>query len=193
MSDLLPPFDDIDLALEDIGAAQGAAAIHGLLSGLACAGAELPDARLCALMAEALDVDLPADTVRDLLAMNRTLRSQFEDEDLGFELLLPEDDQPLADRVRCMAEWCDGFLGGFGQGSGNRSDADLTPDVRDLIASLGEFTRAEVGDETEGEEAERDFAELVEYLRIAAMTIFTEMALQREPPPVAPVPAPGLH
>src|SRR5690242_18887624 len=31
-----------------------------------------------------------------------------------FEAMLPEDDHPLAERAEAVAEWCRGFLGGFG-------------------------------------------------------------------------------
>ncbi|MFZ5756417.1 MAG: UPF0149 family protein [Pseudomonadota bacterium] len=189
MSDLLPPYDDIDLALEDIGAAGGAAAMHGLLSGLACAGAGLPEARLRALLADELEVDLDDVTFRELRNVDGILRRQLADDDLGFELLLPEDDRPLAERVAAMAEWCDGFLAGFGTGSGGRKDQDFPEDVRMLLETIGEFTRAEVGESDGEDEAERNYMELVEYLRIAALTIHLEIARPRTggPGPEVPV------
>lgn len=174
-TDLLPPHDDIDLALEDIGAAGGASAVHGLLSGLACAGAGLPEAKLRALLADELETDLDDVTFRELRRLDGITRRQLLDEELGYELLLPEDDQPLSDRVAAMAEWCDGFLAGFGNATAGRKDQDLPEDVRMLIGTIGEFTRAEVGESDGGEEDERNYTELVEYLRIAAMTIHMEL------------------
>lgn len=188
-TDLLPPYDDIDLALEDIGAAGNAAAVHGLLTGLACTGTVHPEARLRVWLTDELDVDLDDVTFRELRRIDSILRRQLLDDDLGFEMLLPEDELPLADRVAAMAEWCDGFLGGFGAGSAGRKDQELPEDVRMLLETIGEFARAEVGDDSADDEAERNYMELVEYLRIAALTIFLEIAKPRTggPAPDAPV------
>lgn len=189
MTDLLPPHDDIDLALEDLGAAIGAAEVHGLLAGLACAGTTLPAAQLRSLLDGELDVALDETTFRELREINATVRQQLDDDELGFELLLPEDDRPLPERVEAMAQWCVGFLAGFGTGTGGRATRDFPDDVRDLLASISEFTRAE--SEGEGdEEAEREFAELVEFLRIAALTIFLELV---EPRDGRPAPDTPLH
>lgn len=186
---LLPPHDDIDLALEDIGAALGASEVHGLLAGLACAGVAWPEAKLRALLSEELDVDLDDGTFRELRELDQLARRQLLDDDLGFELLLPEDDLPLADRVGAMAEWCSGFLAGFGTGTAGRSEREFSEDVRGLLATIGEFSRAEVGEDAGDDEAERDFMELVEYLRIAALTIFLEIVKPRDggPAPATPV------
>lgn len=194
MTDLLPPHDDIDLALEDLGAALGAAEVHGLLSGLAAAGARFTEAQLRALLKDELDVELDEDTWRELRAIDRTLRRQLADDDLGFELLLPDDDRPLDERVEAMADWCVGFLAGFGTGTGGRKDGEFSEDVRMLLGTIGEFTQAEVGggDDNAGEDAddaaEKDFMELVEYLRIAALTIFLELAAPRDGGPGAGTP-----
>lgn len=186
MTDLLPPHDDIALALEDLGAALGASGLHGLLTGLACTGtAVLPEVKLRALLIAELDVDegaLDDASFRALQQLDQIMRRQLADDEFGFELLLPEDDLLLAERVRAMAEWCAGFLGGFGVGAGGRRDGDLSADVRTLLRNISEFTRAEAGgDEAASvDAAEKDFAELVEYLRIAALTIFLELARPRD-------------
>lgn len=179
MSEFLPPHDDIDLALEDAGAALGAAAVHGLLTGLACGGLALPPPRLRSLLAAELDAEVDDALFAALSGLDRCLRRQLASDDLGFELLLPDDDVALAGRVTAMAQWCDGLLAGFGTGTGGRADRDFPEDVRLLLSTIADFTRAEVGSE-EDEDAERDFAELVEYLRIAALTLFLEVGRPRD-------------
>lgn len=190
MSELLPLHDDVDVALEDLGAALGAAAAHGLLAGMACGGLDLPAARLRGMLCAELDVDLDDATFAGLQAVNRVTREQLADDELGFELMLPEDDVALPARVRAMAAWCEGFLAGFGAATGGRRDADFTDDVRQLLSTIGDFTRAEVGDAEVDEEAERDFTELAEYLRIAALTLFLEVG---QATPGASPPPDGLH
>jgi yecA family protein len=188
MTDLLPLHDDIDLALEDLGAALGAAEVHGLLTGVACAGTTLPAAGLRKLLDDELEVALDEESFRQMRQMDKTLHSQLDDDELGFELLLPEDDRPLSERVYAMAHWCTGFLAGFGHATAGRKDKDFPEDVRDLLASISEFTRAETEDEDD--ESEREYAELVEFLRVAALTIFLELV---EPRDGGPAPETPLH
>lgn len=190
MSELLPLHDDVDVALEDLGAALGAAAAHGLLAGMACGGLDLPAARLRGMLCTELDVDLDESTFATLQAVNRITRAQLADDELGFELLLPEDDVALPVRVRAMVAWCEGFLAGFGSGTGGRRDADFPEDVRQLLSTIGDFTRAEVEEADVGDDAERDFTELAEYLRIAVLTLFLEVG---QPAPGVAPPADGLH
>lgn len=180
MTASLPPHDDIDLSLEDAGAAMGASATHGLLAGLACAGLQLPRERLAQVLSDELDLpEPPAPLLQALGRLDSRLRQQLADDELGFELLLPDDEEPLEARVKAMADWCDGFLGGFGLGCGELPPRRLPEDVRSLLQTFGEFARAELGGE-EDEAAEKDYAELVEYLRMATLTIYTELATPRE-------------
>ncbi len=174
-TDLLPPFDDIDLALEDLGASGGAASAHGLLAGLACGGASWPEAKLRAVLVDELDADLDDEVYRALRKLDGITRRQLLDDELGFEVLLPEDDQSLSVRVAAMVQWCEGFLAGFGTATGGRKEHELPEDVRTLLGTISEFTRAEADENDNDEESERNYMELVEYLRIAALTIHMEI------------------
>lgn len=188
MTNLLPPHDDLDLALEDLGAALGAAEVHGLLAGIACTGTTLAAADLRSLLESELDTSLDEEAFRDWRKVDALVHRQLDDDDLGFELLLPDDDRPLGERVESMAQWCSGFLSGFGTAAGGREDTQLPPDVRDLLGSIGEISRAEA--EGDDEDSEREYAELVEYLRIAALTIFLELV---EPRDGGPAPGDAVH
>lgn len=188
MAQLLPPHDDLDLSLEDLGAALGAAEVHGLLTGVACAGTTLAAADLRSLLEGELDTALDEEAFREWRQVDATVHRQLDDDDLGFELLLPDDDRPLAERVEAMADWCAGFLAGFGTASSGADEAGLPEDVRDLLGSIGEISRAEAdGDD---EEAEREYAEVLEYLRIAALTIYLELV---EPRDGGPAPGTAMH
>jgi len=188
MPPLLPPHDDLDLSLEDLGAALGAAEVHGLLTGIACAGTTLAAADLRGLLEGELDAALDDEAFREWRQVDATVHRQLDDDDLGFEILLPEDDRPLAERVEAMASWCSGFLAGFGTATGGTDDARLPAEVRDLLASIGEVSRAEA--DVDDEDAEREYAEVLEFLRIAALTIYLELV---EPRSGGPAPGTALH
>lgn len=190
MSQLLPPHDDLDLSLEDLGAALGAAEVHGLLTGVACAGTTLAAGDLRGFLEGELDTALDEDAFREWRQVDATVHRQLDDDDLGFELLLPDDDRPLTERVAAMANWCSGFLAGFGSASGDIDEARLPADVRDLLGSISEISRADADAHEEDEDAEREYAEVLEYLRIAALTIYLELA---EPRDGGPAPGAALH
>ncbi len=98
--------------------------------------------------------------------------AQFDDEEFGFTLWLPDDDEPLEERTVALARWCSGFLAGLG--SGGQLDA-LSEEAREAIGDLQDIARAELsappGDGPESEEDETAFAEIVEYVRVVALVL----------------------
>lgn len=108
-----------------------------------------------------------------------SLAELFAD-DLSFALLIPDDDQPLAARVTGLADFCAGFLSGFGAGTvahpgESAGIQSLPPDVQEI---LRDFASISALDETvEGDEQdESSFMELHEYARVAAVLAMTLMA-----------------
>jgi len=109
--------------------------------------------------------------------------------DMEFELLLPEDGAPLAERTRALAEWCQGYL--YGLGAGAIGDpAKLPGEVGEVVRDLIEISRAGVDGEAEDEANESAYAELVEFVRVGVQLLYEELAQARGP--AAPTAAP-LH
>jgi len=155
--------------------AAGLSECHGLLCGLVCRGAvDSADEFLDQAAAMQLVVE-PADALRASLveAWESTL-AQLEDEYMGFRLWLPEDDEPLEERTIALAQWCSGFLAGLG--SGGQLDA-LSEDSREAIDDLQQIARAEMSagaDAASGDGLEEDeaaYTEIVEYVRVVALTM----------------------
>ena len=98
---------------------------------------------------------------------------------LDFELILPEDDLELPQRIEAMAVWCRGFLTGFAQArvtdaaTGDAVAADSAEALRDFAA----IAQAAVDDEdSDLSEREGHYLELLEYLRVAAMNVLLDAA-----------------
>ena len=172
----LPDFDrTLQLAQGNLDAAE-LAECHGLLCGLLCcnSGRTAGDF-LDHLSAMKLLVD-PGGALVDAMvdAWERTAR-QLEDEELGFELWLPDDDEPIEDRTISLAQWCSGFLAGLGSGC---TLEDLSEDAREALQDLMEISRAEVasgpGHAAGSEEDESAYAEIVEYVRIVTLSLREE-------------------
>ena len=153
--------------------AAGLAESHGLLCGLVCREFGRTAGEFLQHLAAMRLVTGPGEALHDALieAWQSTV-AQFDDEELGFTLWLPDDDEPLEERTVALSRWCSGFLAGLG--SGGQLDA-LSEEAREAIADLQEIARAELSPpEVEGQQSDEDeaaYAEIVEYVRVVALVL----------------------
>jgi len=98
---------------------------------------------------------------------------------MEFQPLLPDDEQPLNGRANALALWCTGFL--YGLGTGQISDLEaLNGDVGEIVRDFTEISHAS-GDAAEQDDSnEQAYAELVEFIRVAAQVVFEELLPLRE-------------
>ena len=174
-----PPLPNFERAQElgrgNLDAAEMAES-HGLLCGLlSCGLADSAGDYLQHLAAMQLLPDPNGGMGETLAEVWDTTRRQMEDEELGFQLWLPDDDEPLEERTISLAQWCSGFLAGLGSGC---SLENLTDEAREALEDLVEISRAEVAPEdgpaSGSEDDEKAYAEIVEYVRIIALTLREE-------------------
>lgn len=173
-------YDALDAALKRCDASWDAAQTHGLLTGrLAVSGVSAgPDWLLHVLEGtdEANAFRLECQKMLDTLYQSTfwQLSERFSE----FSPLLPDDDSDASDRTVAMAHWCEGFLHGLvsakhGEELRNRLAAEP---LADIIRDMLQITRAEVDDATDDESNEAAYAELVEYLRVAAQLTYEELS-----------------
>lgn len=173
-----PPLPDFDRTLQlsqgNLGEAE-LSECHGLLCGLLCCQqADTSGDFLDHLVAMQLLADRGS-VLGDVMAEAwEATRQQMDDEELGFELWLPDDDEPLEDRTVSLAQWCSGFLAGLGSACSLEA---LSEPAREALEDLIEISRAELssGHAGEGEEEEAAYAEIVEYVRVVALTFREEL------------------
>lgn len=163
--------------LADAGATLGAAEVHGCVSGALCAAPLVaPDGWLEEVMPGDV-VATGATAVRAALdGLITQTRLQLAGGEMEFTPLLPHEDRPLEDRVAALAAWCGGFLYGLGRCALPDPPED---ELRELLRDFGEISRAGLGTDEGGEDAERDFVELVEYVRASVQLAFEELAPRR--------------
>ena len=97
----------------------------------------------------------------------------------GFQLLLPDDDDELDERTEALGDWCLGFVYGLAAG-GLSEDSELPEDTRELLMDFIEISRAsndvgELDDDSDEEEDEHAFVEIVEYVRTGVLLINEEL------------------
>ena len=151
---------------------------HGLLCGLLSALG--PAAELGYWLDQVVDTEHPPQG-EDLATLERLFeatRAGFDDPELGFRLLLPDDDEPLAERLLALGQWCSGFLGGLALG-GLAEGAPLPGDAGEALHDLAEIARVDF-DVGEGGEDEAAYAEVVEFVRMAALLVSEELTPLRQ-------------
>ena len=161
-------------ALSQSGSVQDPAEVHGTLCGMLCMH-ENADPMAAVEAEPGAELDEPLAALREL-----TLESLF-DSDAGFAPILPgDDDTPLLERVRALARWCAGFVYGLAS-RGELDFGRLSDEAREVIEDLTELSKATLTpDEENTEAAERDYAELVEYVRVGAQLIFLDLRPGRD-------------
>jgi len=150
-----------------------AAEAHGTLAGSLCTAVcyrfedwlleILPDGRAQAAAAAAALRELYARTAQALVG-----------DDPDFDLLLPEEEQPIDARTAALAQWCQGFL--YGLGSRVIQDASRLPgDAGEVVRDLSEITRVGVDSGDDEESSESAYTELVEFVRVGVQLVFAEL------------------
>jgi uncharacterized protein YgfB (UPF0149 family) len=170
-------YGDFERALQEAGSGVETAEAHGCLCGALCvqqgfAGAEWA--------AEVLPDDTDESLVGPLIELLSSLRDEtlavLDGEDMDFQPMLPRDTDPLEARVSALAAWCSGFLYGLGRsGALDQPSGDLDEILRDF----SEIARATAAAGETGDEAERDYMELVEFVRASVLLAFAELTPQR--------------
>lgn len=168
--------------------AQGAqttpAELHGLLLGRSCAGAGFAAEGWLTDAADLLGIE-PQDQLRQaLIGLQEMVRGELSGEDMAVVLLLPNDDSPLTERAVALGQWCMGFLAGFGL---TEREGALSEEAAEVLQDFVAIAQIQDALE-ESEDAETDYMEVMEYLRVAPMLLFTECA---KPEPQAE--KPSLH
>jgi len=173
-------FDDLDDALRRCGANWDAAQAHGLLTGrLAVAGVPAgPDWLLQVLEGTDDASALQRECRRKLDVLYQGTYWQLSERLSEFTPLLPEDSGDAERRTVAMAHWCEGFLHGLVSAKHEQALKDrlAAEPLADIIGDMLQITRAEVDLESDAETNEAAYAEIVEYMRVAAQLAYEELA-----------------
>ncbi|UVE19810.1 YecA family protein [Pseudomonas sp. LS44] len=178
------PYSAFAALLASSGNPVSPAELHGLLLGRSCAGAGFDIDAWLADAAELFGSD-PQDNVRQaLIGLQEMVKGELTGEDMTIILLLPGDDAPLPERATALGQWCQGFLGGFGL---TARDTALSSEAMEVLQDLAAIAQVQSALE-ESEDGESDYMEVMEYLRVAPLLLYTECAK-----PLAAAPKPSLH
>lgn len=187
-----PDYANVAAALKRLGFTDEASEFHGALCGALCLQTPL-ELDLAQLSAASEPPRLGADAhARDTLERLRDLSHEMlQSSEMEFAPLLPDDEDPLVQRVQALADWCQGFL--YGLSLLGFDLKSCSEEVREIIGDFSQFTNAGAATGDDEELEENAYAELVEYLRVGAQIVFMELHPREPGPPDADEPAPTLH
>lgn len=173
-------YDAFEKQLEREDMLFSAAEMHGMLSGIVASAEPMPAKEWQGLLADlANENQVFSESLKGLLCeVNDSIRTELADLNLGFQLLLPGDEEPLNERLKALTDWVQSFLVGFGVNQQNLSQA--SDELREAIQDMAEIAR--LSDDVDAdEEGERAFYEVTEYVRITAIMCFNELANVKTP------------
>ena len=163
----MPEYAEVSAQIAQLHLGVDAAELHGSLCGF-LSGGESPGRNdwLGKVMAEPEPELVSRDSALDRLYV--ATETLLESPDFGFELLLPGEDAPVAERGDALLGWCRGFLGGFGLSAG--SNPPLSEDGADALRDLAKMAASELTyEDPEGDE--EALSEVAEFVRVAALLL----------------------
>ena len=176
------PYDAFSKLLSTSGHPCSPAELHGVLLGRSCTGVGFDADNWLADVAELLETE-PTENVRNaLIGLQEMVKGELTGDDVTVVLLLPTDDAPLTERAAALGQWCQGFRSGFGL---TRRASALSDEANEVLRDLAAIAQVQDALE-ESEDGESDYMEVMEYLRVAPLLLFTETKKTAEPAPAKP-------
>jgi len=161
-----------DITTENIKA--HASEIHGVLTGLICAGFAVEDLNYITMINDLFNngEGLPAKVKTTVKQMFSELWTDLLDDAYTFQLMLPDDDDAIAERGHALGVWVQGFNLGFGLQQ--KDSPVVSAEVKEVLTDFAEI--ANLSDDMEENEAtEQAYFEINEYVRISALLCFSEL------------------
>ena len=114
----------------------------------------------------------PEDNVMGIVDELMEQSSRALDAGMRFALLLPDDEESVAERTGALADWARGFALALLRGD-QLTIEGLDTDSAEVVQDLLKISEARPGDDPE--EDERALAELEEYMRVGVQLVFEEL------------------
>lgn len=168
------PYQPFAEHLKSIGVLASPSELHAQASAILCVNKHTDFDFWLQQMVTEYCVENPKDSNFNLVmsAVFDYAKDQLSKEDYSYELLLPQDNSSLAERVAVMSEWVATFLSGLG--TAGMEAHKLSTEGREFLVDMAQIARIENDDdEVSGEEL--DFIEITEYVRTGVMMLSIEL------------------
>ncbi len=165
-------YRSFEAILEQHDSDVGAAEAHGIATGMLCVEirADVENWLRELFTDEEQLIDEDKSLLHGVFEKTRQLLEN-QNNDFSFDLLMPEDDDPLDEQVEALRCWCQGFLFGVGYA---QTGADWPGETAEVMRDMIELTKidVDVGDEDD----ENALVEIREYVRASVFTVRDQFA-----------------
>ena len=170
-------YDELNELLVTSGVGFHAAECHGFLCALICGNGQVKEQTIKDyFLLDSDEIINPKDCFKVLQALVKDIEAKMYSSDIELELLLADENGPVVERSRSLAEWCEGFMSGLGLSG--VSQEKIPPESKELISDFYNIARLDADNlENDNSEQGDDFAlmELTEYVRMGAIFIFEDL------------------
>ena len=145
--------------------------LHGVMCGYLCGGASHEgEMYLRALVVKKKKDRVLQAAVLSLFQLYGISKQYISSLDFEFQLLLPDDSAPLAERAQAFGEWCEGFtqgitLAGIGYETFDEDES------QEALQHLFEFAQLDYETLSLDEDDEKSLMEVSEYTRMAILRL----------------------
>lgn len=164
----VPDYDGLADSLHAAGITTSAAEAHGIITAALCAPRP-PEWQRLLLGGE------PAAVSPSLRSQLGSLYEQTAQQLVGIEFdfapLLPT--TALTEQVEALADWCRGFV--LAMGAAGVDAGKLPGEAGEFMRDAHEIAEAQVDDDEAEETQQREYAEIVEYLRLGVQLVYEEL------------------
>ncbi len=164
-------------ALQLADAPISASEAHGIITGSLCANQHDDKGHWLKLILGADDpkeLSAYGPLINQLVSTYSEARQSLNDADFSHELLMPDADASLQERVEGIAEWSRGFVLGLVE-NGLKQPSSLAGDAGEFMQDIMAISEVIPDDEGESEDQEKSLAELIEYVRIGVRLVYEEL------------------
>lgn len=188
-------FEEFANQLMAQGVTSSPADLHGCLCGLLAAGCSHEGEAGIAALNQALDHDLHGELAEQVMALHVATALSLQDDEFDFYPLLMDDSADIVSRTSALAGWCRSFLAGFTQAGAatGRKQSAAPGDSSEILRDLAAIAEADLEGLAEDEETEKNYTELAEYIRFAAINVYLDIAIDGSNGPADQAEGSQLH
>jgi uncharacterized protein YgfB (UPF0149 family) len=172
----LPEYDGFVDAIAFLSLPISASFLHGTMCGYLCAGADTQgEIYIRALLNNKKD-EQSRKAIFAMFEVFSISQSQIAHFDFDFQMMLPNESEPLMVRAKAFSEWCEGFtqamtLSGVNIGQFHEEEA------QDALQHMIEFAELDCDTLDIDEEDERALMEVSEYARMAVIRLYGDLKM----------------
>lgn len=174
-------YDRLNEILTTSGAGIHASECHGFLCALICGNGQVQEQNIRDyFLLDTDEIVNPEECFTYVQSLAEAISAKLYSSDLELELLLANETDSMVEKMRSLAEWCQGFMSGLGL-AGLQQD-QIPPESQELIEDFYKIARLDA-DQEEATAEGNDFAlmELTEYVRMGTIFIFEELQGDNRP------------